>query len=64
MKINVHIHTLVLSFANKKIVRRFKHTPTSTGFSKSSVEDSDGDVKFMSNEGFKYISAEEFAKIK
>lgn len=64
MKIKLHIHTLTFSGTGITIVRRFKHIPTSTGFSKSLVEDSDGDVKFMPNEGFKYISEEEFAQIK
>ena len=64
MKITLNIHTLVLSVANRKIVRRFKHIPTSVWRSKTMIEDSDGEVKFLPNEGFKYISAEEFAKIK
>ena len=64
MKIKLHIHTLTFRGIGKTITRRFKHTPTSTGFSKTSVEDSDGEVRFMSNEGFKYISEIEFAKIK
>ena len=64
MKIKLHIHTLTFRGIGKTITRRFKHIPTSIGLSKSSVEDSDGEVRFFSTEGFKYISAEEFAKIK
>ncbi len=64
MKIKLHIHTLKFSGTGITIIRRFKHTPTSTGLSKTMVEDSDGEIRFFSNEGFKYISEIEFAKIK
>ena len=64
MKIKLHIHTLMLFHTGEKIIRRFKHIPTSVGISKTMVEDSDGEVRFIHNEGFKYISETEFAKIK
>ena len=64
MKIKLHIHTLMLISTGETIIRRFKHIPTSTWMSKTMIEDSDGEVRFMSNEGFKYISEKEFAKIK
>ena len=64
MKIKLHIHTLMLTSTGETIIRRFKHIPTSTWMSKTMVEDSDGEVRFMSNESCKYISEKEFAKIK
>jgi hypothetical protein len=64
MKIKLHIHTLILSGTGRTIVRRFKYIPTSTWMSKTMIEDSDGEVRFMSNEDFKYVNAEEFSKIK
>lgn len=64
MKIKLYIHTLMLISTGKTIIRRFKHIPTSTWMSKTMVEDSDGEVRFMSNENYKYISEKEFAKIK
>lgn len=64
MKIKLHIHTLMLTSTGETIIRRFKHIPTSTWMSKTMVEDSDGEVRFMSNENYKYISEIEFAKIK
>jgi hypothetical protein len=64
MKIKLRIHTLILTSTGEKIIRRFKYIPTSTWMSKTMVEDSDGEVRFMSNEGFKYVNAEEFSKIK
>jgi hypothetical protein len=64
MKIKLHIHTLMLTSTGETIIRRFKHIPTSTRMSKTMVEDSDGEVRFMSNENYKYISEKEFAKIK
>jgi hypothetical protein len=64
MKITLHIRTLMLTSTGETIIRRFKHIPTSTRMSKTMVEDSDGEVRFMSNENYKYISEKEFAKIK
>ena len=64
MKIKLYIHTLMLISTGETIIRRFKHIPTSTWMSKTMVEDSDGEVRFMSNENYKYISEKEFAKIK
>ena len=64
MKIKLHIHTLMLTSTGETIIRRFKHIPTSTWMSKTMIEDSDGEIRFMSNENFKYISEKEFAKIK
>ena len=64
MKITLHIRTLMLTSTGETIIRRFKHIPTSTWMSKTMVEDSDGEVRFMSNEICKYISEIEFAKIK
>jgi hypothetical protein len=54
----------MLTSTGETIIRRFKHIPTSTRMSKTMVEDSDGEVRFMSNENYKYISEKEFAKIK
>jgi hypothetical protein len=54
----------MLTSTGETIIRRFKHIPTSTWMSKTMVEDSDGEVRFMSNENYKYISEIEFAKIK
>jgi hypothetical protein len=64
MKIKLHIHTLTLSGTGRIIIRRFKHIPTSWSSTKTMIEDSDGEVRFISNEGFKYVNAEEFSKIK
>ena len=64
MKIKLHIHTLTFIGTGITIVRRYKHIPTSTWMYKSMVEDSDGEVRFMSNKGFEYVSETEFAKIK
>ena len=64
MKIKLHIHTLMLTSTGEIIIRRFKHIPTSTWMSKTMIEDSDGEVRFMSNENCNYISEKEFAKIK